>query len=241
MWLTIVTTFLYVPCTDLPIQMKRSSIKTTTGYLKSKYQLQRLIIGSDHNMDFLKHEKHRHTRDFMERNLDYQLLPTVTKPTRITMNSSTLIDNIFIGRKYQGGYTSNIGISDISYHLRLILNISNLNPHRKSALNITTRKLDTKKRDLLNERIQSENWEKVLNNKNANDSFTIFHNIIQKHLNEIALLKTVKIPPKRIKRDEWMTCGLMKCLQKQKKLYMATLALPKMDPLIVHTRTIETT
>ena len=58
-------TFLYVPCTDLPIQMKRSSIKTTTGYLKSKYQLQRLIIGSDHNMDFLKHEKHRHTRDFM--------------------------------------------------------------------------------------------------------------------------------------------------------------------------------
>ena len=72
----------------------------------SRNQLDRLIIGSDHNMDFLKHEKHIHTRDFIETNLDYQLLPTVTKPTRITRTTSTLIDNIFIGKKYQGGYRS---------------------------------------------------------------------------------------------------------------------------------------
>ena len=70
----------------------------------SRNQLDRLIIGSDHNMDFLKHEKHIHTRDFIEINLDYQLLPTVTKPTRITRTTSTLIDNIFIAKKYQGGY-----------------------------------------------------------------------------------------------------------------------------------------
>ena len=38
----------------------------------SRNQLDRLIIGSDHNMDFLKHEKHIHTRDFIETNLDYQ-------------------------------------------------------------------------------------------------------------------------------------------------------------------------
>ena len=131
-------------------------------------------------MDFLKHEKHIHTRDFIETNLDYQLLPTVTKPTRITMSSSTLIDNIFIGKKYQGGYTSNIEISDISDHLPLILNISNLNPYRKAAMNITTRKLDTKKMELLNERIRSENWEAMLHNRYTNDSFTTFHNIVQK-------------------------------------------------------------
>ena len=99
----------------------------------SSNQLDRLIIGSDHNMNFLKHEKHIHTRDFIETNLDHQLLPTVTKPTRITMTSSTLIDNIFIGKKYQGGFSSNIGISDISDHLPLILNIDNLNPYSKST------------------------------------------------------------------------------------------------------------
>ena len=93
-------------------------------------QIDRLIIGSEH-MDFLKHEKHIHSLDFIETNLDYHLLPTVTKPTRIIMTSSTLIDNIIIGKKYQGVYNINIGISDISDHLPLILNIDNLNPYKK--------------------------------------------------------------------------------------------------------------
>ena len=175
-------------------------------------------------MDFLKHEKHIHTRDFLETNLDYQLLPTVTKPTRITRTTSTLIDNIFIGKKYQGTYNSNIGISDISDHLPLILNIDKLNPYKEIAKNITSRKLDTDKMNTLNERIKAENWEELLYNKNTNESFTIFHNTIQKPLNDIAPIKTVRIPPKRIIKDEWMTPGLLKCIQKQRNLYKTTLA-----------------
>ena len=174
-------------------------------------------------MDFLKHEKHIHTRDFIETNLDYQLLPTVTKPTRITRTTSTLIDNIFIGKKYQGGYSSNIGISDISDHSPLILNINNLNPYKKIAKNITTRKLDTEKMNLLNDRIKAEKREQRLHSKNTNESFTIFHTTIQKHLNDIAPIKTVIIPPKRIIKDDWMTPGLLKCTQKQRTLYKATL------------------
>ena len=169
-------------------------------------------------MDFLKHEKHIHTRDFIETNLDYQLLPTVTKPIRITRTTSTLIDNIFIGKKYQGGYRSNIGISDISDHLPLLINIDQLNPYKKITKNITTRKLDTDIMYLLNERIKAENWEEMLLNKNTNESFTIFHTTIQKHLNDIAPIKTIKIHPKRIIKDEWMTPGLLKCTQKTKKI-----------------------
>ena len=168
-------------------------------------QYDRLIIGSDHNMDFLKHEKHIHTRDFIDTNVDYHLLPTVTKPTRITMTTSTLINNIFIGKKYQGKYNINIGISDISDNLSLILRIDNLNPYKKRAMKMTTRKLDAKKMELLNERIMTENWEEMLNNKNTNESFNIFHQTIQTHLNDVAPLKTVKIPPNRKIKDDWMT------------------------------------
>ena len=128
-----------------------------------------------------------------------------------------------IGRKYQGTYSTNIGISDISNHLPLILNIENMNPYKKAARYITTRKLDPNKMELLNERTRSEDWDEMLNGKNTNESFTIFHNITQKHINDIAPLKTVKIPPKRIIKDDWMTPGLLKCTQKQRKLYKATL------------------
>ena len=208
-----------------PNTSEKDFIKNYKRLLKkfNSTQLDQLIIGSDHNMDFLKHEKHIHTRDFIETNLDYHLLPTVTKPTRITRTTSTLIDNIFIGKKYQGEYTSNIGISDISDHLPLILNIKNLNPYKKTAKHITTRKLDTEKMNQINERMKVENWEELLQNKDTNESFTIFHNTLQKHINDIAPIKTIKIPPKRILKDEWMTPGLFKCTQKQKKLYKIAL------------------
>ena len=46
-----------------------------------------------------------------------------------------------------------------------------------------------------------ENWEELLQNNDTNESFTIFHNTLQKHINDIAPIKTIKIPPKRILKD----------------------------------------
>ena len=77
--------------------------------------------------------------------------------------------------------------------------------------------------NILNERKKAENWEELVCNKNTNESFTIFHTTIQKHLNDIAPIKTIRIPPKRIIKDEWMTPGLLKCIQKQRNLYKTTL------------------
>ena len=44
----------------------------------------KLILGMDHNLDFLKHSVHKRTQDFIELNLDNNLLPSITQPTRIT-------------------------------------------------------------------------------------------------------------------------------------------------------------
>ena len=76
-----------------------------------------MIIGLDHNLDLIKHDKHRITNEFIELNLDNQLLPTITKPTRVTRSTATLIDNIIIGRELQTDFEASILISDISDHL----------------------------------------------------------------------------------------------------------------------------
>ena len=54
------------------------------------------IIGLDHNLDFLKHNCHKRTQLFLELLCDYNHLPCITRPTRITNTSATLIDNIFV-------------------------------------------------------------------------------------------------------------------------------------------------
>ena len=83
-------------------------------------------IGMDHNMDLLKVSKHKHTQSFLDLNLVEDLLPTITKPTRISKNCATLLDNIFISRKLQCSFTSGILVTDLSDHLPTLVCLKDL-------------------------------------------------------------------------------------------------------------------
>ena len=49
----------------------------------------------DYNLDLINSGTHRPTNEFIEINYANLCIPLINKPTRITNNSSTLIDNIF--------------------------------------------------------------------------------------------------------------------------------------------------
>ena len=57
-----------------------------------------LIMGMDHNFDLLKSATHIATRSFLDTLLGNDILPTITRLTRICKTSATLIDNIFISQ-----------------------------------------------------------------------------------------------------------------------------------------------
>ena len=79
-----------------------------------------VIIGLDHNLDFLKASKHKETSLFINRVFDYGLLPCITRPTRITHTSASLIDNILVSGKLHDHCLSGIAISDLSDHLPVL-------------------------------------------------------------------------------------------------------------------------
>ena len=86
-----------------------------------------VIIGLDHNLDFLKSNNHRQTQKFIEVNLDHNYLPCIMKPTRIIKSTATLIDNIFISQHLQGIHDSKILIEDLSDYLPSLLTLSGQN------------------------------------------------------------------------------------------------------------------
>ena len=86
-----------------------------------------IILGMDHNINFLKHEVHPKTQEFIELNLDMNLLPVITKPTRVSTTSATLIDNIFVSNRLQHSINSVVIITDISDHFPCILTVNNFN------------------------------------------------------------------------------------------------------------------
>ena len=75
------------------------------------------IIGLDHNMDLLKYELNKNTQLFMEKLLEMELYPTITRPTRITKSCATLIDNIIMNKTLYSKQNSCIIINDTSDHL----------------------------------------------------------------------------------------------------------------------------
>ena len=54
------------------------------------------FLCSDQNFDLLKTSHHKPTRDFLSLMLDFEFVPYMQKPTRVTHKSSTLIDNIYV-------------------------------------------------------------------------------------------------------------------------------------------------
>ena len=69
-----------------------------------KKRTENIVVGLDHYLDFLKSAVHKSTRSFIDLNLEYDLVPTITRPMRITKTSTTLIDNILVSQKSCGRF-----------------------------------------------------------------------------------------------------------------------------------------
>ena len=102
-------------------------------------QGKRLVLGMDHNMNLLKEGQHAPTDQLIETIYDQGLVPMITKPTRITTFSATLIDNILVDKQLQSIADSGILLENLSDHLPCYCILRNLNPHRKEDQEITSR------------------------------------------------------------------------------------------------------
>ena len=68
------------------------------------------FIFSDQNLDLLKFEQHEKTNTFLENCFAFGYLPVITRPSRITNQSATCIDNIMtncINNSYKSGIILN--------------------------------------------------------------------------------------------------------------------------------------
>ena len=111
-----------------------------------KSQSKFIVVGLDHNLDFLKSATHNGTSQFIQHNLDFNLIPTITRPTRITKSSATLIDNIIVSQSLCGSYVNSILVDDISDHMPSACVIKSLKRASKDPLIIKTR--DTRPKNM---------------------------------------------------------------------------------------------
>ena len=80
-----------------------------------------LYLMGDYNIDLLNSEKHDLTNEFVDVLYCNEFLPLISRPTRITSTSATLIDNIFTNNHDDLNCSLNgILVADISDHFPIV-------------------------------------------------------------------------------------------------------------------------
>ena len=184
-----------------------------------KLNTKSIILGMDHNMDLLHCDKHQKTEDFVQINLDHLMFPTITRPTRITKSTATLIDNIIISQNLCSLYESNILIDDISDHLPSVCIIKNAKVFRKKSITIKSR--DTRKRnmDALKKSLESTDWSGLSTLTNVNDKAELLHNKLIEKIDQFVPFRTHTIKYKNLRRERWLSAGILHSIKHSKKLY----------------------
>ena len=177
-----------------------------------------LIIGLDHNMDLIKHRAHKPTRTFVEEIYKEGLIPLITKPTRIAHNSATLIDNILVSNKMVDNTEQGIICDNTSDHLPCYTLISDIHPKKMEDQMITTRDLREPNLIALKKKLE----EGVLlpdPTQCVNDQFNKFHDTLVHYIDSFLPTVTRKLNPKAIRREKWLCAGLLRSINKSKRMY----------------------
>ena len=177
-----------------------------------------IILGMDHNLNLLKSSTHTETQSFIDINFDHYLFPCITRPTRITKTSATLIDNIFISQKLHNSFDACIVVHDLSDHLPSIINLHDQLSKASGHIEFKCRSLNKNKLESINRELLSTDWTN-LNNSNVNTALDEFQSKIEECLDSIAPLKIKKIPLHKIWCEQWITKGISNSMRKCTQLY----------------------
>jgi hypothetical protein len=91
------------------------------------------IMMGDMNIDLLNFQSHTNTCNYLDNVFSHGFLPTITKPTRVTQTSATLIDH-FYTNDITGNGSSGIIINDVADHFgTFYISKSNIS-HKKNLL-----------------------------------------------------------------------------------------------------------
>ena len=107
------------------LEFFRETLKKQLDQLNTKGH-EVLVLG-DINVDFFKYNDDKQTSEYMDMLLDLGYLPLITKATRITYHTSTLIDHIYTNTP-EKVIKSGICLADISDHLPIFCTLANTMP-----------------------------------------------------------------------------------------------------------------
>lgn len=172
----------------------------------------------DFNLDLLKHEEHNLTSEFLNILYSCSVFPLITKPTRVTSETATLIDFILTNNlELNSRHTQGILCCSISDHYG-VFHITDFSPKCDTEEQVLV------KRDMSNRNVQrfiSEvarvDWNDVINTIDTQIAYTKFQTTITNLYNKCFPYRKTK--KKYFNRKPWLTSEMKHVITVKNKLF----------------------
>lgn len=169
------------------------------------------------------------TNDFKNHMQTVGLCPMITNPTRITLHSATVIDNIYTN--IHGGTISGIFLTDLSDHLPVFVLYEDLclNTVQEKYL-ITIRDRSAKAIEAFREDLRRQAWDQVYTN-DINTAYNYFLETFIKSYDKNCKKREIWscVKKKNSPNSPWLTKGLINACKKKNHLYKLFLKLRTKD------------
>ena len=181
------------------------------------------VLG-DWNLDLINHHCHDTTGELLETMYSRMFFPLITRPTRITSNTATLIDNIFT-TNVNNLSVSGLMFCDISDHLPIFTLLLDQNKNLNKTSWLSFRDKSGNNVAKFKGRLANVHWDELSECKDTDCAYRCFLDKYTTIYNDCFPLKKVKVKNVTLSKP-WITKGLLKSVRKKNLLYKRFLANP---------------
>ena len=182
-----------------------------------------VYLMGDFNADLLKCDGHILTSQLLDMFYANALIPLISKPTRITNKSATLIDNIYSNDLMNANVINGILFTKISDHLPIFC-ISYKAKTQETDCHLKRRSYTSKNIEHFANKLSSVDWNPIMQDFSGYDTFCKFYDQFRSMYEEAFPLVSSSFNYKN--KKHWLTSGLKRSIAMKNSLYIKQLRNP---------------
>ena len=152
-----------------------------------------VYLMGDFNINLLNIDKHLPSSIFLENLFSYNFYPLINKPTRVSKNSATLIDNIFCNDIQIVEFMNGIFYTDISDHFPVFtINVKLDECLSDNLTYLSMRQYSEKNIESFCVNIQNVDWNDILTCHDCQMAYTLFIMPLKRYIMIVFLLNKLR-------------------------------------------------
>lgn len=183
------------------------------------------VLMGDFNIDLLRFGTHEKTNDYVDGIFSHGFVPVIHKPTRVSHTSATLIDHIYSNQICDNS-KSGIILTDVADHFGTFYLIQDKSKHIEQQTLVNKRIFSENNVNTFNESLDQTDFTDILNTDCPNVAYDKFMTLYKDKFNIAFPITKKRIHKRYIKREPWVSTGLLTSSRAKFKLFKKKLLHP---------------